>query len=222
MGFFKNLVQARQPAGLWPKSKLLAALRRRYGAIDDLGEEGGFSLYGVTDGEIRFGVILAYAEGAPEKISEIGFLARFHGFELSAATIDRVNRNLHVSVVSIHSDGDLYLIGGVAASGDFSEGTFLLILEAWKRDLLITIQAISGTTHLADAMPASRLAALNRFALNKVPGEGELDLFSAFAGGPRALSLCVDCNGRGKTGFIARTCPPCGGSGFVRAAGRRG
>jgi hypothetical protein len=212
---------ARSAAGLWPKSALLAALRRRYSAVDELGEEGGFSLYGVTDGELRFGVIFALVEDAPDSVFEVGFFARFTGYQLSEALLERINRNLHLSVAAVHNDGDLYLIGGVAATGEFNDSAFALVLEAWKRDLLIVLQALSSSASFAEAFPAARLESIRRFAANPAPQSGGADLFAAFAAGEhRALSLCPDCRGRGKIGFIARTCSDCDGSGFVKRRGR--
>ncbi len=212
---------SRDPAGLWPKAKIVTALRRRYAEVDDLGDDSGFSLYGVKDGEIRFAVAFTLAAGAPDKVTEVGFLARFTGFNLNRSELDSVNRNLHLSVATFHSDGDLYLIGGVSAAGEFSEGTFTLILEAWKRDLMVILHAMSHTPSFTDAFPAARLDAVRRFAVNRAPAadSGAPDLFSAFASGAhRAMSLCASCGGRGKTGFIARACDECGGSGFI--AGR--
>lgn len=215
MAFFnRGGDQARLTGGLWPRARLLAAMRRRYSEVDDLGEESGFSLYGVTDGEVRFGVIMVLAEGAPDHVVEIGFLARFPGYSLGKAALDGVNRNLHLSVASIHSDGDLYLIGGVAAAGEFEEGTFTLILEAWKRDLLILIQALTSKTSYAEAFLSGRLEPLARYATNRA--REDFDLFASYAGGAhRGKSLCGACGGRGRVGFIAKTCAPCDGSGFV-------
>ena len=180
--------------GLWPRSKVLTALKKRYAAIDDLGEESGFAIYGVTDGDVRFAVVMALVEGAKNKVSEVGFLARFSGFNLSQPQLDSVNRNLHISVASFHTDGDLYLIGGVAAAGAFKEGTFLLILEAWRRDLLVILQSMSLSHTLARAHPAARLETAMKFATNRAPGTAVAggELFAAYAGGSSDGSLGSD------------------------------
>jgi hypothetical protein len=195
----------------------VTALRNRYHAMDELGEEDGLSLYGVSEGEVRFVVALILLEGAKEKVAEVGFLARFSGFTLSNAQLDSLNRNLHISVATFHNDGDLYVIGGVAASGEFSEGAFSLILEAWKRDLLVILHGISSSSYL-DAFPAARSATALQFATNKV-GEAPEALFNAFAGANR-LHPCAACGGRGRAGFPARACQPCGGGGFVASRRR--
>ena len=218
--FFRNSESRMLADGLWPRPKILSALKKRYAAIDDLGEESGFAIYGVTDGDVRFAVVMALVEGQKDKISEVGFLARFSGFNLSQAQLDGVNRNLHISVASFHTDGDLYLIGGVAAAGSFNEGTFMLILEAWRRDLLVILQSMSLSHTLAGAHPAAKLEAAMNFATNRAPETAEAagDLFAAYAGGARrSLVSCGACGGRGKTGFLARGCEECDGTGFARA-----
>lgn len=199
----------------WPASKVLSALRNRYRTLEDLGEDDGFRLYGVSEGDIRFVVALILLEGSADRIAEIGFLARFSGFALSNAQLEAVNRGLHISVATFHNDGDLYLLGGVAAAGDFSEGTFGLILEAWKRDMLIVLNGISSASFV-DSFPAARSEAALRFATNRAKGDPKA-LFQSLAGSAR-LALCAACNGRGKTGLIARFCPSCGGAGFSTPA----
>lgn len=207
--------RARFAGARWPKARVIAALRRRYTLIEDLGDEGGYALFGVTDGEVRFAVALAQVEGAPDKVAEVGFLARFTGFSLDASRLEALNRNLHISVASFHSDGDLYLIGGVAAAGEFKEDTFTLILEAWKRDLLVILHAMSLIPSYVEAFPAAKLGAVRRFAVNRASGDkAATDLLHAFA--DARLSVCLACNGRGRTGVIARRCEACDGSGFDR------
>lgn len=222
--FFGSKEQRLAAAGLWPKARIISALKRRYRAVDDLGDDNGFSLYGVTDGEIRFAVALALAAGAGDRVTDVGFLARFTGFSLSDARLEALNRNLHISVASFHTDGDLYLIGGVAAAGEFNDGTFALVLEAWKRDLLVILHAMSLAPSYVEAFPAARLEAVRRFAVNRA-SDGESaarDLFASFAGGDhRRMSLCAACGGRGKTGLIARSCDACAGSGFCVGANSR-
>ncbi|MFN0023478.1 MAG: hypothetical protein ACKVS5_06220 [Parvularculaceae bacterium] len=201
-------------AAFWPRAKIVAALRNRYRTLDDLGAEDGFGLYGITEGDVRFVVALILVDGSEDKVAEIGFLSRFSGFALSNAQLGAMNRNLHISVATFHSDGDLYLIGGVAAAGEFNSGAFLLILEAWKRDLLVVLHAISVSSSFVDAFPALRSAKVQQFATNRAK-EPAGALFQSFAGSARLSAVCQDCGGRGRTGLIARRCAPCDGSGFV-------
>lgn len=214
MTWFSGKRGGRGAGSFWPRNRVLTALRNRYRAIDDLGEEDGLSLYGVSDGDIRFVVALILIDGAKDKVAEVGFLARFSGFALNNAQLESLNRNLHISVATFHSDGDLYVIGGVAAAGDFSDGSFLLILEAWKRDLLVILHGISSASFL-DASPAMRSEAAVRFALNAA-GPSPEALFRSYAGASRRR-VCPACAGRGRTGFVAMNCSPCSGSGFISA-----
>ncbi|MCB2113087.1 MAG: hypothetical protein R3C42_08955 [Parvularculaceae bacterium] len=221
--FFRKSGESALPDGVWPRAQIVAALKSRYGDVDELGEERGFGIYGVSDGDIRFAVVLALVEGAPDKVGEVGFLARFIGFDVGERQIESVNRNLHISIASLRGDGELYLIGGVAASGVFNESSFMLILEAWRRDLLVLMQSLAPARSLADAHPAAKLQAAARFAMNRAPAEAARadEIFAAFAGGAhRAKAVCDVCNGRGKTGFFARLCPECDGTGFEAAQGR--
>jgi hypothetical protein len=216
MGLFSALGDSRLARAFWPAGKVVSALRSRYHALEDLGEEDGFHLYGVSEGEVRFVIALIMLEGSAERVAEIGFLSRFSGFLLNNAQLDAVNRNLHISVATFHNDGDLYLLGGVAAAGDFNEGTFGLILEAWKRDLLVVLHAISSASFV-DAFPAARSETARRFATNRADG-APAALFKSLSGSAR-LTVCPDCSGRGKTGLMARSCQSCSGAGFL-ARGR--
>lgn len=201
----------------WPKSRILAALRRRYGAVEDIGDDNGLSLYGVADGDISFAVALILSDVARDRVVEVGFLARFTGFAINATWLEALNRNLHISVAAFHADGDLYLIGGITAAGEFNDGSFALVLEAWKRDLLVILHAMSPGSSYLDAFPVARSEAARRFALNRAPKsqDGARDLFADFAAGAyRMTSLCPSCGGRGRIGIIARACEDCDGVGF--------
>jgi hypothetical protein len=212
MKLFSDFGGGRLARGFWPKGKVISALKNRYHALEDLGEEDGLRLLGVSDGEVRFVVALILIDGNAEQVAEIGFLARFSGFALSNAQLDAVNRNLHISVATFHNDGDLYLLGGVAAAGDFNEGMFGLVLEAWKRDVLVVLNGISSASFV-DAFPVARSEAALRFAINRAKGD-PADLFRSFSRSAR-LAVCPNCSGRGKIGFIARSCGSCGGAGFT-------
>lgn len=214
MKLFSGFKDGRLARAFWPRSRVVSALRNRYQSLEDIGEDEGLHLYGVAEGDVRFVVALIAIDGNPDKVAEIGFLARFSGFALSNAQLDAVNRNLHISVATFHSDGDLYVLGGVAAVGDFSDGAFSLILEAWKRDILIVLKGISSASFV-DAFPAARSETARRFATNRA-GADPAALFQSMAGAAR-LSVCPVCSGRGRTGLVARSCNACGGGGFVRS-----
>ncbi|MEO1241974.1 MAG: hypothetical protein AAFX54_08705 [Pseudomonadota bacterium] len=205
----------------WPLAKILAALKGKYGEADELGEDGPLKVFGVQDNGVNF--VVAVMQTAPESgsVVELGFLARFIGFPVDAPQVENLNRNLHISVASMEG-ADLFLMAGVQVSGAYDQGQFTLILEAWRRDLMVTLQGISGDGQsLAEAFPAARMAAARRFAANKAPdADAPIDVLSRFLGGDDASKqFCDSCGGRGKRGLIARTCSDCGGEGFVM--GRR-
>ena len=209
-------------AGAWPKAEIVKVLEARYDTVSHLGDDDGFSLYGVNDNGLNFIVAMVDVHGAPEQVTEVGFLTRFVGFEVNQSIVESINRNLHISVSGIEN-GDLYLIGGVHAEGSFDATSFTLILEAWRRDVMVTMHALSGGVSIAAAFPAARLEKVQKFAVNKAPEAPEggkagvaPDLFKSFFGSSPRKALCNTCEGRGKRGFIAKTCEDCDGAGFVK------
>lgn len=210
----------RVPDGLWEKAAVLAALKGRYGGVQHLGDEQGFGLYGVIDGELRFVVALVLAADRPDLISEVGFMVRFTGFPASQPTLDSINRNLHISVVGLDPAGDIFLIGGVQASGAFNEQRFSMVLDAWRRDVTVVIEMLSGGGVWASAFPPLAMARAAAFTANAATGESpseRLQTIRRFASPDlRTMTLCGACGGRGKIGLIARACSDCGGSGLER------
>ena len=151
--------------GVWPRRAIVDVLEQRYAEVEDLGEHQGFALYGVTENQIRFVVVLVPANGAPDMIGEVGFLARFVGFTLTDPGRDAVNRNLHISVLEEGGEGDLLLIGGIKASGAFQAASFSLVLDAWRRDIIIALQGIEGTS-APTAFAAAQLEEVRSYASN--------------------------------------------------------
>ncbi len=234
MAFFSSGRGARAGDGPWPKGPVLDYLRRRFNSVEHLQDDKGYSFYGVTDNGVRFVVAFLIVDGAPDMVAEVGFLVRFAGYPATQATIESINRNLHISVATLDADGDVYLIGGVRAAGQYDDAAFGLICDAWRRDMMMTIEGVTGGS-LVSAFPAARNAAARRFAENRAPqavepkkssdrspgGPEFADVLTAFMGTKSgATMVCPTCGGRGKIGLIARPCETCGGSGFVRAARR--
>ena len=214
--------ETRMAAGAWPKAAIVQVLEARYDSVSHLGDDEGFTLYGINDHGLNFIVAMVEVHGAPDQVTEVGFLTRFVGFEVNQAMVELINRNLHISVSGIEN-GDLYLIGGVHATGSFDATSFTLVLEAWKRDVMMAMHTLSGGTSISAAFPAARLDAVQKFAVNKAPeaSEGEKagvspDLFKSYFGSEVRKALCNTCEGRGKRGFIAKTCEDCDGAGFVK------
>ncbi len=204
--------------GSWPLSKITAALKAKYGAVDTLGEDGPLKVYGVQDNGVNFVVALMQSAAGSGKVVELGFLARFVGFPVTVQTIEGLNRNLHISVAALEG-ADLFLMAGLQVTGNYDDGQFALVLEAWRRDLMVTLHGLSGDqASMAEAFPAAKMAAARNFATNKAPNAetGEaFDMLSGFLGANSSKIVCEDCGGRGKRGFIARACVECDGTGFM-------
>lgn len=205
----------------WPVDKVVSALEAQYGAIRLLGEDGPISAYGVQHNGVNFIIALRETAQSSGKLAELGFLARFVGFPVSEPVVESLNRNLHIAFASIEANGDLFLMAGLEVAGAFDQAQLVLMLESWKRDLMMTLSRISGDgLSMADAFPAARLEAAREFAINAAPApvDGKpVDLLSSFLGAGAKRAVCGDCGGRGKRGFIARMCGACDGSGFVNA-----
>lgn len=216
---FKASAGASEP--VWPLSKVVAALENQYGAMDRLGEEGPLSVFGVQQNGVNF--VIALMQTAPKsgKLAELGFLARFVGFDLEPQMVETINRNLHIAIASIEPQGELFLMAGMQPTGAFDAGQFSLVLEAWRRDLMITLAGLSGgQSSMAAAFPAARLEAARNFATNAAPAPVDgrpVDMLASFLGGKNSREICGECSGRGKRGFVARLCSACDGSGFVKA-----
>ncbi len=211
----------------WPMREVVAALKKRFSDVDTLGEDGPLKVYGVTDNGVNFVVALMQTGPGSQQVAELGFLARFSGFPVTAQAVEQINHNLHISVASIENN-DLFLMAGLQVVGAFDETQFNLIIEQWRRDLALCIHGLQGDSQsLADAFPAAKLEAARKFATNMAPpdvadgkGRNDFDMLSAFLGAGRANRVaCNDCGGRGKRGLIARHCATCNGEGFVE--GRR-
>jgi len=215
-----------QKEEFWPLSKVVNDLKRKYGNADELGEDGPLKVYGIEENGVNFVIAVMLSAPGSGKIIELGFLARFIGFPVDARKIETINRNLHISVASMEGE-DLFLMAGLQVTGAYDQSQFYMILEAWRRDLMVTLHGISDEqASMANAFPVARLATALRFAANTAPeksdkGGLQINMLSRFLGGKDAVqSFCEACHGRGKRGLIARTCNDCDGSGFAEV-GRR-
>jgi hypothetical protein len=203
----------------WPRDKVVGALETQYGNLDKLGEEGPLSVYGVQENGVNFVVAIMETGPGSGRIAELGFLARFVGFDLDSRLVETINRSLHISVASIESGGDLFLMAGLQPAGAFDHGQLNLMLESWRRDLMVTLHGLSNQMSFASAFPAARLEAARNFAVNVAPAPSAgmpVDLLASYLGAKAMREVCGECSGRGKRGFIARMCGECEGSGFVK------
>ncbi|MEQ8934720.1 MAG: hypothetical protein RIE56_02880 [Amphiplicatus sp.] len=206
--------------GQWPREAVVSALEGRFESVSHVGDDEGFGLYGVTDRGVNF--VVGLLTPVADRVTEIAFVARFAGFGGDARLVEGVNRNLHLSIASLEANGEIYLIAGIEAAGAFNRDAFMLLLDTWRRDLMILLHALSGGSSLMQAFPAARSERALKFATNEAPkpAEGEeagapADLLKAYLAAGPSLAVCGACEGRGKTGFIARQCPDCSGSGFI-------
>ena len=214
-------------ADFWPRTEITKALEQRYSQVKHLQDDKGFALYGVVDNDLQFVVALVTVPGAENLISEVGFIARFSNFDIGQNQLEALNRNLHLSLAAFDQAGDIYLIGGVKAQGEFNSGAFTLVLDSWRRDLLLVIMGLNEKVSFMDAFPAAKLEAVQKFALNTKPIENSdsqktgvptQDMLSRFMSTTRAsFAPCAECDGRGKRGLIARTCDSCSGAGIIRS-----
>lgn len=211
--------------GAWPASRIVAALENHYKSPRLLGEDGPLKVYGVEDNGVNFVVALVQSAPGSGKVVELGFLARFVGFAVGVQQVEKINRNLHISVASLEG-ADLFLMAGLQVTGPYDDGQFALLLSAWRRDLTMTLHGLSGEqASMAAAFPAARLRPALDFAANPAPqaaddrenaGAVSIDMLSSFLGKRAApQAVCRRCDGRGRRGLIARMCGDCGGTGFV-------
>jgi hypothetical protein len=206
----------------WPLARIVAALKAQYRSIETLGEDGPIKVYGIEDNGVNFVIAVVQSTPSSGQVVEIGFFARFVGFPVTPDAVERLNRNLHISMASLEG-ADLFLMAGVQVSGPYEDGQFALLIESWRRDLAVTLMGIGARdASAADAFPAARLAAAREFAVNRAPGDSSgglsRDLFTRFMGAKAASHMmCDECDGRGKRGLIARRCATCDGTGFVSA-----
>ncbi len=210
----------------WSLSKVVGDLKRKYGKADELGEDGPLKVYGVEDNGVNFVVAVMQTAPGSGKIIELGLMARFIGFPVDARMVESINRNLHIAVVSMEG-ADLFLMTGLQVTGAYDQRQFYMILDAWQRDLMMTIKGINGDgASMTHGLPLAKLEAAYSFASNVAPDQGDkgsarTDMLSQLlAGEGVSKAFCDLCHGRGKRGFISRSCDDCDGSGFVESRRR--
>ena len=206
----------------WPLSRIVSSLKGQYGSADVLGEDGPLKIYGVQDNGVNFVVALVQSAPGSGKVVEMGFLARFVGFPADPQKIEQLNRNLHISNISLEG-ADLFLMAGLRVTGAYDQKHFSLILEAWQNDLSATVHGLSADHASMDtALPVTKLAAARDFATNRARPTGDVeiepaDMLSSFLGAKTVAHVfCDQCKGRGKRGFMARACDDCDGVGLIR------
>ena len=99
----------------------------------------------------------------------------FKGFELSSTGAEALNRNLHVSVTEFDDQGNLLLMSMFDAGGAFDEGRFAMILEAWKRDIVMTLKMLTPGLSFKEALSANAIQLLHGKAANEVASGAALN-----------------------------------------------
>ena len=218
--------------GVWPLQEAVAVMRRRYDLIEDLEAADGHHFFGVNDSGVNFVIVFKLVDGSSHGgagyFSEVYFLASFGGFEITDSALEATNRNLHFCNLSFIPSGEILLVGGAHASGGYSDAVFGMLLDAWRRDLMVTMQALTGAS-AATTFAEKALERTKKFMSNEVPAMPKVaegapaeavdprERFRPFltsAGGAKAI--CEACGGRGKTGFVTRTCTDCSGTGLTK------
>lgn len=210
--------------GSWPLSKVVAAVKNQYGSADALGEDGPLKVYGAQDNGVNFVVVLMQSAPGSGKVIELALLARFVGFPVDMRLLEGLNGELSTSLASLEG-ADIFLMAGLEVTGAFDQRRFVAFLEAWRRDLMLTVERLTGEQlSVSAAFPLAKMKAARAFAANFAPapsGDRNVDTVSSFLGTKAAVHVfCDECNGRGKRGLIARTCDECGGTGFIEGAAR--
>ena len=133
---------------------------------DDSDEDNNQLYYRVTLNGLTFLCVLVHAAGQKDKIVGLGFLAVFTGFEISQSGLEALNRNLHLSVAELDESTSLLLFSFLEPKGAFDANRFSLILQAWQRDLVMTIKMIMPGASFADALPTRALGRARRLSNN--------------------------------------------------------
>ncbi|NWG72520.1 MAG: hypothetical protein HXY23_13090 [Parvularculaceae bacterium] len=201
--------------GSWPRVRIDAAIKKRFGDVQGPHARDEFVLYGVLENDVAFVIVLHHPVGRAGDIDQIIFYTRFEGFGADGAKAAAMNRNLHLAAVQIR-DAALDMFAGVEPSGEFSEAALNAFFDAWKRDLSIVIGMLTGAASYASAFGFDRDERILALATNTARADGAAaQLFASFIGPARKPVVCTECGGRGKLGFIARLCGKCDGSGLI-------
>ncbi|MEO0612439.1 MAG: hypothetical protein AAFY83_03875 [Pseudomonadota bacterium] len=157
---FKQMFRA-DAAGYWPRAAMVDILRQTNDEViaDDYDAERHQHIYRVTLSGLTYLTVFIHAPGHEDKITGFGFLAIFTGFDLTPTGLEGLNRSLHVSVAERESDDDVLLFSFFEPRGSFDANRFAAMVQAWHRDLIMTLKML-----MPEASFASNLSArvLNR------------------------------------------------------------
>ena len=197
----------------WPAMGIVAVVRKRFhGQVDYLGEVDDFSLYGVHDNGLNFVVALYHLPKKQALVTEIALLASFLDYHFEASIADRINRNLHLGEAILDGE-DLFLAARIAPKGRFNSGSFSVMIDTWRADLIVTIRAVQdshdrkpGVVKAARALPLP--------SADFMSGASASQIVSTLFARP-----CRPCGGRGRVGLLRRRCETCDGDGWIDRRG---
>ncbi len=151
------------PEGYWPLQSMLQVLERRFDSVKHLSDDGNNQFYEVEDRGLIFHMVFVNVEGAPDKVAGFAFLCYFKGFDLTDEGVAALNRNLHLSVAERDEGEDgLLLFASLGIKGAWDPDLFSLVLDAWNRDLVMTIKMLVPEASIASALPAAALDMIRR------------------------------------------------------------
>lgn len=153
----------------WPHNAIINVMKQVYDRVIHIEDDQNQRFYEVELKGLKFLAILVHEANAPEKIRNFGFMGYFAGFDISETGVEALNRNLHISVAEIDDQQNLILFSFFDANGTFDENRFSLILEAWHRDVVMTLKMITPTTNFQEALPARSLDIAKVYGVNSFP-----------------------------------------------------
>jgi len=151
------------PEGYWPLQSMLQVLEGRFDSVKHLADDGDNQFYEVEDRGLIFHMVFVNVAGAPDKIAGFAFLCYFKGFDLTDEGVAALNRNLHLSVAERDEDQDgLLLFASLGIKGAWDPDLFARVLDAWNRDLVMTIKMLVPEASIAASLPAAALDMIRR------------------------------------------------------------
>ena len=143
---------------------MLAVLERQYDRVTHVGDEENRQYYEIEHHGLRFHTVLVHVEDNPDKITDFAFICYFVGFDVTDSGIEALNRNLHLSVAELDDRDGLLLFASLRVKGAYDENLFSLVLEAWQRDLVMTIKMLVPGASISAALPEQARMMMRRRA----------------------------------------------------------
>lgn len=191
----------------WPAVGIVSVIKKQFhSAVDYLGEVDDFSVYGVHDNGLNFVVALYHLPRKKALVTEIALLASFVDYHFPKAIIDKINPKLHLGAAVIEGE-DLYLAAKIEPKGRFRSGSFSVMMDTWRHDLMVTLKVVNEchANRAGKPITSARATPLVVETPGGLPGVLRASLAKA----------CVPCRGSGRTRLLKRECGACGGGGIA-------